>query len=165
MIGAGITQPAADLNKLGPSVYSVDREATLVYKANLENLFGDILPVRLVGGSLFFTLTQKIVHLMGMENMLMALYDYPDEMHTLCRRITDDYLAYYRFLECENMLLPTNSFGFLGAGSWGFTTQLPGPAAKDYVNFDPAPNVAIHDCWGFMDSQETIKIPLSRKIV
>lgn len=149
---------AAGLPKLGPSTFGVDREATMLYKHKLEALFGDLLPVRLIGASPGFSLTYQIVQLMGMENMFLALYDQPDELHALSRRITDDFLTYFRFLEAERLLLPCNSYAWLGQGSWGFTTRLPGPRPEDYVRFDPAPPVRLDECWGYMDSQETVGV-------
>ncbi len=132
---------------LHPSVYGADREATMRKKEELEELFGDILPVKLTMGSLYAAPTQKIVHLMSMEKMFCAMIDYPDEFKTLMKRIEDDYIEYFRFLEAEKLLLPTTSYEWLSHGSFCFSHEEP-------KNEPPL----LSDVWGGMDSQETVGI-------
>lgn len=140
-----------DYPKLSPAKYGVNREKTLAWKEFLENLFGDILPVKLINGCLDSVPTQEIVHMMGMENMLFSMYDYPDTFHTLMKRVSDDYIQYFKWLEAEGMLLPTASFEHCGQGSFCFTHELPSTV-------DPVKKLATTDLWGFMDSQETVGI-------
>ena len=70
-IGHRFVHPVSDLHDdrhlIKPSVFSVDRERTLKWKAFVEDIFGDILLVRLNMSSLTACLSQKIVHFMGME--------------------------------------------------------------------------------------------------
>jgi hypothetical protein len=140
-----------DFPKLGPSKYGVDREGTLAWKEFLENIFGDILPVKLTMGSLYSVPTQDAVHMMGMENMLFAMYDYPEIFHEFMKRISDDYISYFKWLETEGLLLPTTQHEGCAQGTFSFTNDLP-PIIV------PGKALTTKEVWGFMDSQETVGI-------
>ena len=139
-----------DWEKLGETQFGVNPRASLERKAALEEIFGDILPVRLEGSCLYSVPTQMVVHLMSMETMMFSMYDYPELFKEMMGRIADDTLAYYRLLEKEGLILPTTGGGFLGQGSWCYNHTLPqGKAPGSYTT---------GDVWGFMDSQETVGI-------
>lgn len=142
-----ITDLEDDFDKLGQSTFGVDCEADAKRVAAYEELFGDILPVKMVGTGLYSVPTQNIVHLMSMETMLFSLYDYPELFHDMMNKLTEDYLAYFRFLEAENLLLPTTENETVGNGTFAFTDELP-------TGNGDSPLLA-RDVWGFMDSQET----------
>jgi len=137
-----------DWEKLGHSTWSVDREGTLAYVALLEDILGDILPVEMTGSALYSVPTQKIVHIMGMEAMFMNMMDYPELFLKMMQRAADETKAYFRFLEEEKLLFPTNFREHLGQGSYCFTEELPGAI--------PEGGLKAKDVWGFMDSQETV---------
>jgi hypothetical protein len=141
-----------DFSKLGETKFGVNKEATFEYKEFLENIFGDILPVKLISGSLYSVPTQNIVHLMGMENMFYSMYDYPELFHQLMKRITDDYISYFRYLEKEGCLLPTVANEGLAQGSLCYTNDLPDEKSLN------GRRVLTSDVWGFMDSQETVSL-------
>ena len=130
-----------------PSVYGVHKAVTMQKHKLYNDIFGDILPVKLVTDGLYSTPTQHVVHMMGMENMLFAMYDYPDEFKTMMDRIADDYIAYFKKLEEEKVLFQNHSFEWVCQGSMAFydEEEKPGP-------------VKTTDLWGFMDSQETVGI-------
>ena len=140
-----------DFPKLGPTEYGADKEKTLAWKEFLENIFGDILPVKITNNCLGAVPTQEVIHLMGMENMLFAMYDYPDTFHAFMKRISDDYIEYFKWLESEGLLLPTASYEMLGQGSFCFTHELP-------QEVPAGGKLTTKDLWGFMDSQETVGI-------
>lgn len=144
-----VTDLEDDFDKLGRSTFGVDRAATQAKLDLYEDLFGDILPVRLTGSPLYAVPTQNIVHIMSMETMLFSLYDYPELFHNMMDRLADDYLAYFRFLEQERLILPTIANEPVGNGTFAFTTELPGP---DTLAQRPLTSA---DVWGFLDSQET----------
>lgn len=141
-----------DLKILKPSVYSVDREGTLEWKAFVEDIIGDILPVKMGNGSPGVCLSNRIVHLMGMEMMIYSLLDYPDEFHEIMGRLTNDYIAYLKWMENEGLLFLNNGNNNLTQGTFGFTNDLPG---KDYK---PENGVKTANLWGYLDSQETVSI-------
>lgn len=136
-----------DWEQVRPSVYGVDRASTQAYFDAAQEAFGDLLPVKLSTNCLYSVPTQDVVHLMGMENMCFAMYDYPELFKEMMDRLTDDYLSYFTFLKNEGVLLPTTGFEWVGQGSRSFTDELP----ADHVN-------GPKDMWGFMDSQETVSI-------
>ena len=135
---------------LMPSSFGFDREATYAYRDLLDDLFGDILPVKISGRSLGSVPTQDVVHMMGMETMLFSMYDYPELFHEMMDRLTDDYVKYFKFLEEQGALLPTTGHQLLCQGSLCYTNDLPDAAALAGKLVRPS------DIWGFMDSQETV---------
>lgn len=147
-----------DVKKLKPSVWQFEIDKTMAKKAWLEDIFGDLLPVRLIGHCLGATLTQDVVHLMGMEDMLMAMYDCPDALHELMRRISEDYLAWFDDMAARQLILPNNTYSLIGQGTWGFTRKLPGLEIDALLADQLQSPVGIDQVWGFMDSQETVGI-------
>ena len=139
---------ADDFDKIQqPTIYGVNKESTMQKNALFNDIFGDILPVKLVSDGLYSTPTQHVVHMMGMENMLFAMYDYPDEFKEMMDRIADAYIAYFKHLESENVLLQNKSFEWVCQGSLAF-----------YDEPDKQGQIKTTDLWGFMDSQETVGI-------
>ena len=79
----------------------------------------------MVMGSLPGSITNPLVHLMGMEAYYMAMYDCPDAVHQAMEMATSVYERYYDFLEHERLLLPTNGLSPLVQESFAFTDELP----------------------------------------
>ncbi|HAS81431.1 MAG TPA: hypothetical protein DCS43_01820 [Verrucomicrobia bacterium] len=142
-----ITDLAADVDKLRGGAFGVNREGTAQKQKLIEDLFGDILPVRMVMGSLTGGITNPLVHLMGMEAYYMAMYDCPDAIHQVMEMATRVYEQYYDFLEAEHLLLPTNGLSPLAQESFAFTNELPTDAVT-----------RTSQCWGFLESQETTAV-------
>ncbi len=142
-----ITDLASEIGKLRGGSFGVDREATLRRRELVEDLFGDILPVRMVMGSLPGSLTNPLMHLMGMEAYYLAMNDCPDAVHEAMEMATQVYEQYYDFLEKEQLLLPTNGFSPLAQESFSFTDELPADAVTRTTQ-----------CWGFLESQETTAV-------
>ena len=140
---------AEDVHKLKPSTMGFDKAATLAWKQVVEEALGDILPVRIAGRSTSHVLTQNVVDLMGMEAMMFAMLDTPDELHLLMEKLTTDRIDYQLMLENEGLLLPTNANDWLCQGSFCFTHDLPTP---------PPGQVKNRDVWGYLDSQETVGV-------
>ena len=147
-----ITNLATDLPKLGDTVSGIDQESTLAWKAFVEEQIGDILPVRLANGSPGACLTQDLVHFMGMEPMLYAMMDNPNEFHAIMDRMSRDHLAWLIDQEKAGRWFLNNGHDWLNQGSSAFTHQLPRPGRP--AN---AP-VELADLWAYMDSQETVGI-------
>lgn len=139
---------ADDFHKLKPSKYGIVNILNNVSNSYLENLVGDILPIKNVVSSLYSVPTQDVVHIMGLENMMFAMYDYPDEFHKMMDMLTDDYVAYFKHLESKNFLLPMVGSEWVGQGTYAFNDTL----KKEGTN------IKLNDVWGFMDSQESSTI-------
>lgn len=132
---------------LAPSEMRVDKAVTLEQMERVNEAIGDILPVRLVSDALYAVPTQKVVRLMGMENMFCAMYEYPELFKQMMERVGDAYLAYFDLLEKENVLMQTRGFEWLAQGSFAF-----------YDEPDKESPVKTTDVWGFLDSQETVGV-------
>ena len=141
-----------DFHKLKPSDFYVDRETTLAQKAFVEDLIGDIMPVQIENLTLkwFLAPSSKVVRLMGMERMLFALMDTPDLMRELYAFIRGQSMRAVAWMEQENLLTLNNGNHYVGAGSYGFTDELPTAALKGNGKVTPA------DLWGNVNSQETV---------
>ena len=142
-----------DLGLLKPRRFSVDRESTLKQKEILEMVFKDILPVRIYGrygnGA---RLTDKAIHLVGLENLMLLMCDNPAGLHRLMAFLRDDHLNYVRWLEDESLYSLNNGNDVFGSGSIGYTRSLPQPDWK------PGDKVRMKDQWWFADSQETVGV-------
>ena len=148
---SAITDLEEDFGKLKPSSFGIDREATKTRFDFISDMIGDILPVKLVGSSLYTVLTQDIVHIMSMEDIYLALTECPELFKQMIDNLADDYISYHDFLSSEGVLLPTVDDELLGQGTYCFTDELLGTLPENGV-LTPA------DVWGFADSQETVGI-------
>jgi len=135
-----------DFHMLKKSTFNVDRNVAKEKYEFIGNTIGDILPPKMVGGCLYNVLTQNLVHIMSMETMFTSMYDYPDEFKEMMEMLSNDYIEYFRFLESEDLILPTTASERVGQGTYSFTNEL--PIAKD--------KFTSKDVWGFMDSQEMV---------
>jgi len=154
-------QSQADARKLHLRTRSVNRKESLERKALLEDIFGDILPVRLGGydpfdpdpgyrpwlGNLYAGLTMDLFKLVGNDNLLTWVYDNPPLIHAIMAVIRDDRKAHFRFLENEQLLYQNTDTWMPCPGSYGFVSDLP-PA-------DGERGVKLKECWGWVDSQES----------
>jgi len=147
-----ITDLERDLPILKPAVCHVDRQRTLVYQGFLEELLGDVLPVRIRSGTYGATmLTHRVIELMGMERFFFAMYDSPDAVHRLMGFLRDNALRVMRWAEDEGLLCLNNGNQDSFGSSYNFTTRLPGPG------HDGGP-VRLRDMWGATNSQETVGV-------
>jgi len=143
----------ADFDKLKPRAFRVDRAATLEHRAAVDAVIGDICPTRM-RGSFYWTLGMTIVaiDLIGLENLMLAMYDNPEGLHRLMAFLRDDHLALCRWLEREGLLSLNNENDYIGSGSEGHTRDLPRAGWKAG---DP---VRLADCWVLSESQETVGV-------
>ena len=155
-IGFALEHPITDLetqvHELQPSVYDFDKALYDEEERLAQEAFGDILPIKRQCPPLFCYLTKHIVDLMGMEEMMYAFYDYPDEMHLLVQKIEEEYLRFYDYLEGSGYLLPNNDNVLVKMGTFGFSNDLPG---AEQLGGRPA---KLKDLWGHLNSQETVSI-------
>lgn len=139
-----------DLTRLKFPVITVDYKTTGDVRQLAEDLFGDLLTVR-VKSMWWWTLgmTWPLINLRGLENYMLDFYLHPEELHRLMEILRDGHLSKLDFLE-ENNLLPDNTDMYVGSGGFGYTTQLP--------QTDFSGKVRTIDMWGFAESQETVSV-------
>jgi len=143
----------ADFDKLHPRTYTVDRNATQATLHRFEQLFGDILTVR-IRRSFWWTLgmTQTAINLIGLEGLMLAMFDNPGGLHRLMAFLRDDHAAYARWLEVEGLLTLNNENDYIGSGSMGYTRALPADG------YDPDAGARLRDLWVLSESQETVGV-------
>jgi hypothetical protein len=162
-------QSEADADKLHLRIRCVNREESRFRQEQLDEIFGDILPVRMGGydpfdedpgyrpwlGNLYGGLTMDLFKLIGNNNLLTWVYDNPALIHRLMELICDDRLAHLEFMEREGLLYQNTDTWMPCPGSYGFVSDLPEPAENDGP-------VRLQDCWVWVESQESA--PISPKM-
>lgn len=144
-----------DLHKLKPSCFKVNRDKTQARKEFTEEIIGDIFPVKIKNNSLdwYVAPSKQVIELMGMENLMFAMIDYPEKVKELYSFLVEDTVSFLRWQEKERLLFFNNGNDYTGSGSYGFSDELPGSFS------DPGQDmVRTKDLWGNMNSQETVGI-------
>jgi hypothetical protein len=148
-----------DFEKLHVRQFTVDRRGSLAEKARLEEVFGDILPVYIRGVYWWtFGMTWTAIDLIGLENLMLFMYDDPDGLHRLMRFLRDDHAGFSSWLEREGLLTLNNASDYTGSGSRGHSAELPRPGfcpEGDAAPFGPA---RTRDLWLLLESQETVGV-------
>jgi hypothetical protein len=153
-----------DIKKLKKRTISVDRENTMRHKELLEDVMGDILPVRIGNydpflvdpgdeiwaGMFFFGLTWQVYRFIGNENLNYWLIDSPDFIHRLMNYMLEDRTAFFDYLEKENLLALNTDNQMAGPRSYGYVSDLPDPEDQG--------KVTLKDLWGWAESQEAVII-------
>ncbi|MCL5674394.1 MAG: hypothetical protein M1501_01450 [Candidatus Omnitrophica bacterium] len=150
---APITDIKRDFHKLHPRTYSVDREETMTYKKILEDVFEEIMPVT-IRRPLWWTMGTTItaINLIGLENLMLFMYDDPEGLHQLMRFLNDDHIAFVKWLKKEGLLSLNNKNEYVGSGSIGYVSALP---SSNYKKDNP---VSTKDMWVLLESQETVGV-------
>ncbi len=134
-----------DEHLLGPSQYAINPESTLAQEEQMQELLGDILPVRRITNAFYCTPMQDIVHIMNMDDLYIAMMDDEERFRNMLNRLADDYLAFFHLQEKEGLVRSHARMQHLCQGTYCFTDELQ----------DDIAGARLSDCWLFMDSQET----------
>ncbi|MFP4052906.1 MAG: hypothetical protein ACLFV7_03480 [Phycisphaerae bacterium] len=139
---------AADMEKLALPELSVDHEATARRVAEVQETFEDLLEVNARVRRLWSVgLTQDLIYLRGLMQVMMDLYDNPRLLHDLMGFLRDATAKRLDFWEANDMLWP-NWLGdsYVGSGGNGHTDELP---AEDFDG-----HTRCRDMWMLAESQE-----------
>jgi hypothetical protein len=98
-------------------------------------------------GNNFIGTTMDAFKLCGNDNMLLWPYDNPEALHHLMRFLTDDRIAFYRWMKAEGLLDFNSDNQFAGPSGYGYVSELP------QVGDDKTPE--FEDLWVWPESQET----------
>lgn len=144
---------STDLDKLSFRSLSVDRAETERRITLADELFGDLLPPRLKGG-FYWTcgLTWTAIKLLGLEQLMLAMYDQPAGLHRLMAWLRDEQLNLIQWFADQNLYTLNTTNGYVGSGGVAYTDELP---ADNFRAGDP---VRLKDLWGFAESQETVGV-------
>jgi len=147
-----VIQSEKDIEKLHFRPIRVDHESTDHAVERANELLGDILKVRKVGKTLWrYGLTRVLIHMRGLNNMMLDMYDKPELIHRLMTFLLNDKMREIDLFEQENAVSLNNTEdNITGSGGLSPTADIPG---KD---FDGTPRVKHCICWG--ESQETIGV-------
>jgi len=141
-----------DLERLHFRPLFIDFEATDRAVAFAEDLIGDILAVRRVGRMGWrYGLTRVLIHMRGLEQMMLDMYEQPALLHRLMGFLRDDYLRELDLFEREHAMELNNVPDHItGSGGLSPTQALPAP---DYAGV-----VRPIDCICWAESQETVGV-------
>jgi len=138
-----------DVKTLHFPAVEVDYKTTLGAYETACEVFNGILQVRLKGYWWWsFGLTYDLVRFVGLENMLMYLYDKPELIHRIMSILRDGNIAKLDYLQNNNLLDLNNDLSYVGSGGLGYSRELPGRNVE-------CTNIKTTDVWGFSESQET----------
>ncbi len=155
-----IRQPA-DIGRLLPRTFTVNRARSLERRHLLEDAFGDLLPIRVGNydhfmveqgneswaGNYFIGLTWQIYRFIGNDGLLYWLYDSPETIHWLMEYMASDRERQFSFLEREGLIVPNTDNQMAGPRAYGYTSDLPAPDSTEAGR--------TKDLWCWADSQET----------
>lgn len=142
-----------DFHLLQPRTFSLDREASLAQKALMEEVFDGILGVRMRHNPWWsMGLTWKAIQLIGLEELMVYMFDQPEALHRLMGFLRDDNIALMDWMARENLLMLNNENDYVGSGSRGYTHSLP------RSDREPGAPIRTEDLWVLIESQETVGV-------
>lgn len=140
-----------DVDKMRPPVINVDHQTTNETIELANDIFGDLLEVKLKGRWWWsFGMTFELAMLRGLQQFMMDMYDNPKMIHRIMKNLSDGYLSKLNFLK-DNNLLSQNNAGYIGSGGLGYNEEIPGE------DFNPS-KVRFKDMWGHSESQESVGV-------
>jgi len=144
---------ATDMAKLRFRQPVYDPAETDRRMALADELFGDLLPARLRCRSIWTCgLTWTCITLIGLQRLMLAMYDEPAELHRLMKWLGDEMIHFLRWHESRGLYTMNNTNGWVGSGGVAYTDQLPAPG---WSEGDPP---RLKDLWGNAESQETVGV-------
>ena len=140
-----------DLRKLHFPTVQIDRPATERVLAQANDIFADLLTIRL-RTNWWWTLgmTMRVAFLRGLAQMMYDMVDNPDLVHGIMTIMRDGTLSLLDALERDDLLSLNNDGAYVGSGGLGWSRELP---AAGYTG-----KVRMIDMWGFAESQETVGV-------
>ena len=141
-----------DLQNIRFPQIEVDYKTTQDTFELAKEIFSDLLDVRLKGVWWWGVIrTWDLARLVGLEQMMIYMYDNPGLIHRVMEFLRDGNLARLDFLYKNKLLSLNNDGTYIGSGGLGYTTQLPKSGFDSNM-------VRTDDMWGFSESQETVSI-------
>ena len=140
-----------DFDRLHFPLLRVDFAATHRLAELAQVIFADLLPAR-IKTSWWWTLglTQTLVYLRGLEQMLYDMTDNPRLMHRLMGLLSQGTAALLDTLQEAGLLFLNCDGSYVGSGGLGWSNELPGA--------DFSSQVRTQDMWSLAESQESIGV-------
>ncbi len=129
--------------------FVIDRDETNRRINFVKEALDGILEVEpaLHGSIMSINLLEELVHLRGLEQLMLDLYDNDKLLHKVLEHMSVSKLELARKLSREGILHFNNKDHYTGSGGLGYTTRLP------HDGHD-AVHARLEDLWGFGDAQE-----------
>ncbi len=143
-----VVHSPADLKKLQFPEVMYDEEETQRRLARAQDLFGDILDVKVKGVShVSFHLMAQYCRLRGLKEVMMDMATEPDFLHEAMAILEEGHRRRIQQYVEMNLLSLNNDYTYHSSGGVGFTTELP---REDY---DPE-RIRPCDMWASAEAQE-----------
>lgn len=137
-----------DIRKLKYPVIEIDEKLTKKRFDAVNELFGDIFPVKLhCGIRVDACLIGEAAHFRGIEQLMLDIYDRPEWLHEYMNFFTEATLHKLKFLEDNGLLSLNNKNHYTDSGGIGYSDELPG---SDFDENEVHP----YNMWGFGVAQE-----------
>ncbi len=141
-----------DLQKLRAPQITHDEQATQRNLEEAQDLFGDILNVRLKGvDHVGFHPVAQYVRLRGLAEAMMDMAGEPQMMHDAMEILTQGHLGIIRQYKQQNLLALNNDGTYHSSGGVGYTDELP------QGDFD-GEHVRPCDMWASAEAQELAQV-------
>ena len=138
----------ADLKKLRHPEITVDEKGTAAEVAALQDLFGDILEVKLAGVKhISYHLMNQYTAWRGLEEVMVDMYTEPAMLHAAMAFLEEGHHKVRKQYEALNLLALNNDGTYQNSGGNSYTDELPAPGC------DPA-RVWPCDMWASAEAQE-----------
>lgn len=135
-----------DIDKIRTPVATHDPDASQRNLAFCQELFSDILEVRLHGSFWWaLGLIDEWTFLRGITQTFWDMTDDPELLHAGMSRLMQGKLTWLDQLEELGVLSLNNENSYVGSGGFGYTDELP---AEDFNG-----RVRLTDMWGFCEAQ------------
>jgi len=147
-----VIKEPADLKKLRFPEVSYDEEATMRHLTEAQELFGDILDVKLKGVShISFHLMSLYTGLRGLEEVMLDMYEEPQMLHDAMAFLEEGHRNLVKQYIDLNLLSLNNDVTYHNSGGNGFTDELPLP------DYNPE-HIRPCDMWASAEAQEMAQV-------
>ncbi len=115
-----------DISKIKMPEVNYDAAKTAERKALLDDVFGNILPVRVNGiNHIWFTPWDNLIRLVSIENIMMDMLDRPEFIDALVSRYVDAKMHELDQMEALDLLDAGSANYRIGSGGYGYCSKLP----------------------------------------
>ena len=140
-----------DLERLHFTSLAVDRPETARRLDLANEVFGDLLRVRVFGGLPFWSVgLSQLIKLRGLQQTMLDLYLEPELIHGIMKFLRDDRMNLMDLYEKEGLLSLNNGHimasTFCNSGHEGYCGELPSPGYAGQARWK--------DLWGLGEMQE-----------
>lgn len=147
-----VIREPADLQKLRFPEITYDEAATEQNLAVAQELFGDILDVKLKGVShVSFHLMNLYTGLRGLEQVMWDMCENPQMLHEAMAFLEEGHRRMIQQYEEQNLLSLNNDNTYHSSGGVGYTDELPRP------DYDPE-HIRPCDLWASAEAQEMAQV-------